>query len=598
MKFYFSLLTILIFVAGCSTQKEITKIELIKNISDADRKKALEYFINGSAAEAKGDYASAVLEYQDALKYDPNAGVNYALAKNYFYLNRLHLALQHSRRSVELDSMNIEYLNLLQEVYTSGKQADSASIVLEKILNLDSTNVNAYYKLARIYELNKPAQAIRIYQKLSRIIGSEWSVLIRVAELYERLGNDQKAIETIEELRTLDPANQAIQKVLVDFYVKRGDFSKASEVLEEIIELYPDDEEAIERQAQVFLMMKEWNKAAEIYKSLFIKPDVSHEAKIRIAYAYFIESFKDSILLSTAKELFLQIDADTTDWQVKMYLGGIALRENNDSSAIKYFKIVTELAPWNPEAYLQLGNIYYEGKDYQHAEVVFRQALERFPEDFAINFMLGISFIQQSKYSDAEPVLAKAISLNGNDVFSLSAYGHTLSQLKRQEEAIQYLNKAIKLDPNNVDLLGSLGLIYDNLEKWDECDSVYNLALTRDAKNPLVNNNYSYSLSKRGVRLDEALQMVNLALDAEPMNSSYLDTKGWIYYKLGQYDSAKVYIQKSLDVGGEKAVILDHLADVYFKLNQKEKAIELWKKAQELDPSDEKIKNKIEKGEL
>ncbi|HRI47079.1 MAG TPA: tetratricopeptide repeat protein, partial [Ignavibacteriaceae bacterium] len=165
-------------------------------------------------------------------------------------------------------------------------------------------------------------------------------------------------------------------------------------------------------------------------------------------------------------------------------------------------------------------------------------------------------------------------------------------------EAIQYLNKAIKLDPNNVDLLGSLGLIYDNLEKWDECDSVYNLALTRDAKNPLVNNNYSYSLSKRGVRLDEALQMVNLALDAEPMNSSYLDTKGWIYYKLGQYDSAKVYIQKSLDVGGEKAVILDHLADVYFKLNQKEKAIELWKKAQELDPSDEKIKNKIEKGEL
>jgi tetratricopeptide (TPR) repeat protein len=599
MRYVITIIFSSLLLFGCATQKEMNKETTDEKIFfEVDKKKALEYFINGSAAESKGDYAGAVLEFQDALKYDPNAGVYYALAKNYFFLNKLPAALQNSRKSVELEPDNLEYLNLLQEIYTSGKQNDSSISVLEKIISLDSTQVNAYYKLARLYEVNKPVQAIKIYSKISKLIGNEWSVLIRIAELYERLGDDAKAIQTIEELVQLDPSNPMIQKLLIDFYNKKGDYEKSIAVLNDIIELYPDDEESLERKAQVYLMMKEWEKASAIYMTLFEKPGVSLDAKVRIAYAYFIESFKDSTLLPMAKNLFTIIDKDTTDWHVKMYLGGIALREYQDTLAINYFKLVTELAPWNPEAWLQLGSIYYENKDYEHASIIFYQALEKFPEDFPVNFMLGVTLVQLAKYGEAEPVLAKAVELNGKDVYALSAYGHTLSQLKKTDSAIDYIKRAIKIEPSNVDLLGSLGLIYDNLEKWEECDSIYTLALKTDPKNALVNNNYSYSLSKRGIRLEEALNMVTHALQVEPMNSSYLDTKGWVFYQMGSYDSAKIYIEKSLSVSGDKAVILDHLGDVHFKLGEKSKAIDIWKKALELDSSNEALKSKIEKGEL
>jgi tetratricopeptide (TPR) repeat protein len=599
MRFLVSIIFSSLIIVGCSSQKEISNTQNDdKIVSSIDKKKALEYFINGSAAESKGDYATAILEFQDALKYDNSGGVYYALAKNYFFLNKLPSALQNSRKSVELEPDNLEYLNLLQEIYSSGKQNDSSILVLEKIISLDSTQVNAYYKLARAFEINKPVQAIKIYNKINKLIGSEWSVLIRVAELYERLGDDAKAIETIEELVKLDPSNPMIQKLLIDFYNKKGEYEKSIAALDQILELYPDDEEALERKAQVYLMMKEWEKSSTIYTSLFEKPGVSLDAKIRIAYAYFIESFKDSTILPMSKKLFTILDKDTTDWQVKMYLGGIALREYEDTIAIKYFKEVTELAPWNPEAWLQLGSIYYENKDYEHASTIFKQALEKFPEDFPVNFMLGVTLVQLAKYTDAEPVLAKAVELNGKDVFALSAYGHTLSQLKKSDSAIDYLKRAIKIEPSNVDLLGSLGLIYDNIEKWDECDSIYTLALKTDPNNALVNNNYSYSLSKRGIRLEEALNMVTLSLNADPLNSSYLDTKGWVYYKMGSYDSAKVYIERSLSVSGDKAVVLDHLGDVYFKLGDKNKAVDIWKKALELDSSIEAIKSKIEKGEL
>ena len=158
--------------------------------------------------------------------------------------------------------------------------------------------------------------------------------------------------------------------------------------------------------------------------------------------------------------------------------------------------------------------------------------------------------------------------------------------------------KAIQLDPTNVNLLGTLGSIYDGQKMYQECDSVYEKALTIEKTNALINNNYAYSLSVRGVQLDRALDMAQIAIKAEPDNSSYLDTIGWIYFKLGKLDLAKTNIQKSIEIGGEKSVILDHLADVEFRLGNKTEAMKLWKKALDLDKENKEIKQKIEKGGL
>ncbi len=147
---------------------------------------------------------------------------------------------------------------------------------------------------------------------------------------------------------------------------------------------------------------------------------------------------------------------------------------------------------------------------------------------------------------EAKQYLKKAIELSPNDINALSAYGFTLNQLKDYDNAVKYLNKALTLKPGDVNLLGTLGLIYNTQEKWAECDSVYEIALKLDSTNALVNNNYAYALSERGIQLERALRMVNLALKADSHNSSYLDTKGWIYFKLKNYDRAKDFIQLAI----------------------------------------------------
>ena len=147
-------------------------------------------------------------------------------------------------------------------------------------------------------------------------------------------------------------------------------------------------------------------------------------------------------------------------------------------------------------------------------------------------------------------------------------------------------------------MLGTLGLIYNEQNKMALSDSVYESALKIDSMNALVNNNYAYSLSERGIELERALKMVKIAIAEDSLNSSYLDTIGWVYFKLNNFDMAKKYLEEAIKVGGESATMLDHLGDIEYKLKNKKGSIKLWKKALILDPENESIKKKIKEGKI
>lgn len=559
---------------------------------------SMDKYINGVAAESKNDYASAILEFQEAVALYPSAGIYYSLAKDYFILNKIGPALLNAKEAVKNDSTKTEYLLLLNDIYIAARLPDSAAIVLEKLIAVDSTNSEALFKLAKSYEASKPQQAIDTYNKILKYYGSEWTVLTRIAELDERLGNIQGAVSSVEELNELDPDNPELEKLLIDYYVKAKFYDKAHAKIEEMLLSYPDDKELIERNAQVYIQEGKWDVAATSYKKLLSEKDIDLNAKLKIGYAYYYAGMKDSTILPYAKELFEKFDADTTDWNIKLVLGSIALAEKKDSVAISYFTKATELAPWEVESWTKLGGTYFDNHRYKEAIQVLQTGVEKFPEDFVINLILGYSYAQENDHAKAKPYLAKAVNLNGLDLNALTAYGYTLNKIGETDMAVAYMKRAIGLSPKNVDLLGTLGLIYDEHEMWQDCDSIYSAALKLDSVNALINNNYAYSLSKRNINLESALKMVTIALEKEPDNSSYLDTKGWVYFKMGDYIQARVYIEKSLKVGGDKAVILDHLGDIAFKQGNKDEAMKIWQKAFDLDNTQKEIKAKIDRGSL
>ncbi len=559
---------------------------------------AMDHFINGGVFETQGNYESAIKQYKLALQYDSTGGMFYTLAKNYLYLNRLSDALVNAKKALEMDSSQIDYYDLLSDIYNYGNKKEDAISTLEKAVKMDSTNIELNYKLARLYENDKPLKAISIYNRILSQLGPDWSVLTRIAELNEKLGNNDETIKSIEKLLSIDPGNIQLKKMLVDYNLRAGHFDRGIELVNEILELLPNDLEAREAKAKLLIAKGNWVDASKEFGYLLNQPDIKLEDKINIGANYFEKSLSDSTLLPIAKTIFTNLDKDTTDWQIKMYLGAIALSERNDSVAIKNFKYVTQNANWNMQAWIRLGGLYFDNRKYDESEVVMTEAIKSFPDDFYINLILGLALAQQSKHKDAESYLKKATILNPKDITALSAYGFTLSQLKEDDKAIFYLKKALEIQPDEVQLIGTLAMIYNGMKSFVLSDSLYERALELKPDDPLINNNYSYSLATRSIQLDRALSMVKISIAADSLNSSYLDTIGWVYYMLGNYQAAKKYLEKAIELDSKNSVMFDHLADIELKLGNKQKAVELWQKALKLDPTKTEIQNKIDKGAI
>jgi tetratricopeptide (TPR) repeat protein len=602
LNIYIPIILLSAFLINCSgsdaivDEKQQEKKTIISK--EESKKKALEFFVNGGVYETQGNYEAAITQYEKALSYDTTAGLYYTLAKCYVHLNKLSPALVYSQKSVELDSSKVEFYDLLSDIYTYGNQTNSAITILEKAIKLDSMNIDLNYKLARLYEEDKPVQAVKLYNRILTQVGPEWSVLSRIAELQERLGNSDEAINAITKLLAIDPANTMLKKMLIEFYLRAGRFDEGLVLVDEILELMPYDLEARESKAKLLLGKNDWTGASKEFDYFLDQPDVTLDSKINIGANYFNKAVTDSTVLPIAKAFFTKLDNDTTDWQIKMYLGAIALSEHQDSIAIENFQFVTKNANWNVAAWIRLGGLYFDNRKYDEAEVVMSEAILSFPEDFYVNLILGLSLAQQSKHKDAEKYLKKSTLLNSTDVTALSAYAFTLNQLKDDDKAIFYLNQALEIKPDDVQLIGTLAMIYNGMRNYHLSDSLYERALELEPNDPLINNNYSYAFATRGIQLERALKMVQISVKADSLNSSYLDTIGWVYFMLGNYTEAKSYLEKAIEVGGKSSVMLDHLADTEFKLGNKEKAIELWKNAIELEPTKTEIQNKIDKGAI
>ena len=601
-KLFISLIFSLIIIGlvNCSSaQKTVRKTDSTNKVVESKKKRtAMSLFLDGVTQETKGAVAEAILDYQEALRYDTSAGIYFALAKGYFKLRKMLPAMENIRKALALDSANVSYYHLLGDIYSFEHNTDSAALVYNKIISLDSTNVRAYYLLGQIYEYQKPLTALKIFKKMLTISGPDWNVLLKIAEINENLGKVENTIETIEKLRKVNPTDLHLQKILIDSYIKIKKYDKALELTDDALLTFPDDPALIEFKANALYKQGKFKQAAEWYGKLMKYNTVTYKAKLRIALMFMDKAKDDSVNLSLAEQLLKRTAKDSAGWEVYAYLGEIKLQQKEDSTAIKYFELAAKDAQWNSQLWARLANVLFVDGKYQKIIDEISPVVKNFPDNFFLNLIVGLAYSQLSQNKEGKKYLMKAVELDPNDETALTALGFTLNQLKETDAAIVYLERSLKINPKNIQALGTLGLIYDNRKEYDKCDEVYEKALKIDSTNALLLNNYAYSLSERGIQLERAYRMSKKALDAEPHNSSYLDTYGWILYRLGKYDSAEVYIKKAIEIEKNNATLLEHLGDVYLKLNRKDKALEYWKKAFALDKKNKTLKKKIKENKF
>lgn len=554
-------------LSACSSPKEVQKPEAkaVQKAPGDQKPIALQHFIDGSLYESKGQFAEAIIEYQDALRYDNDPAIYFALAKDYSALNKQALAAEAAKEAVRLDSTKVAYRETLAEIYIKGMQIDDAVAQYRAILKLDSTRVQSMFNIAQLLAPKYPTQALEMYERILQRNGPDWEVLFKIAELNSSLHRYDKAAAAFEQMVKMDPSNLSLKQNLGEMYVRSEQYDKALTLFTGLLENDPHNLELRGALAELYLQQNKWDDARSQFETILKSDSISADVRFRIAMAYLGQSQKDSTLLDSVKDQFKQfLTHYPEDWRPMFYLGRLAIVEKKDSVALQYFDKVTKVAGWNAEAWWYLASILFDKKDYNQAVMVLEKAHQIVPNDGGINFLLG--------------------------------YGYT--RVDRNEDAILPLERAVEINPKDINALSTLASTFDALKRYKECDTTFESALKLDSLNAMVLNNYAYSLAERGEQLEHAYAMSKASLVKDSTNGSYLDTFGWICYRLGNYTEAERYVKMAIDGGEANAVVYEHLGDIYSRLSQQEKAKEYWSKALERDAKNTGLKEKLARGSL
>lgn len=274
--------------------------------------------------------------------------------------------------------------------------------------------------------------------------------------------------------------------------------------------------------------------------------------------------------------------------------GVAALNAGNVREAIPLFERVTELDPKTKQGWNDLGLAYLRLGQFDDAAAAFHKQIEVDPYDEHVYNYLGITLQQQEKYSEAADAFKKQVEINPLDPIAHAALGALYSEQHRYTDAVPELDKATALSPENAELEVSLGRAYLNTGQKDKALEAFDKSVEL-AQTPVVWNNVAYNLADAGIELEKASQYAESAVSATaaPLRNAelshltmddlgqvsamgvYWDTLGWVHFKKGDLDAAERYVRASwlLNQHGE---VGDHLAQIYEKRGEKERAVHMY----------------------
>ena len=553
--------------------------------------RAVDLVIRGALEELMGNYQGALLAYQEALLYDSTSiGLYISIARTYQRLHKLESAIK----------------------------------VLNKALRLEPNHQEALEELALIYEFQRDYEkAIPLYEK--RVAHSPYDVELRIhlATLYSQVGEKKKAIQQFEHLIAFGQGNPEVWRPLARLYLQTKAYDKARTVLQRWLESERDNEEPYLEMGLTYKVQNDTTGLLQWYrKALEANPDFEIvraeltdllvdlgriDEAIELFEATVAADSSDLVRISQLGNLYMQ-KGDTLkarqlfeyllhhhpdDWRVYYNLGKLSYDNQQWRETARFLEKAAEMNGKIPLVWLMLGQAYWQMDSLRLAEAALKKVWDFNSRNPQVWLMLGQTYFRMEKLKKAEEAARRAHKLVPDFHFANYLLGLILNRQGRNEDAIPFFENAIRLDSTDINSMGLLAAIYGDLGRYTISDSLYERALKLDPDNPILQNNYSYSLAVRGVRLQEALELVERALEKEPQNGAFLDTKGWVLYQMGKYEEALRYIQESLSVRDDSAEVWEHLGDVYEKLGNIQEAMKAWQRAYELDNNRKTVYEKL-----
>jgi tetratricopeptide (TPR) repeat protein len=255
------------------------------------------------------------------------------------------------------------------------------------------------------------------------------------------------------------------------------------------------------------------------------------------------------------------------------HAGLVAQQSEKYSQALDYF---SQLKALNPNGEIRADSLMIEthrlAKQLNKALELCDELIKANPADRDYKIQRAELLSEDGKSAQAIQELRQLLTGGEEDLKIDGALVQVYQKDKNFVEAEKTLLTAEKLFKNKEQYYFMLGAIYERQKDFEKAEATFRKALEINSKNSAVLNYMGYMWADQNVHLEEALEMLKKAVNLEPNNGAYLDSLGWIYFRLNQFDQAETYLKKALERVRKDPTIHEHLGDLYAHRGQLKEA--------------------------
>lgn len=591
------------------------------------RADAYQAFLEARRLETAGDATGAIAALEKAATLDASPGILTELAQLYARQDRPDEARKVAERALALDAGNTDahWLIGMLAVPASAMQGepvaprDRAAIAtaighLEKAAEGRAYDLNVPVVLGRLYlQMDRPADAVTVLRPVYEGESGALEAGALLAQALDRAGQREESLRILDQVLEMEPRFFRARLQQAELFEKARRWSQAADayglaaqenpnavelrarqatallsadrpadarkVLEQVIESHPTDVQVRYLLAQTQRELGDGEGAERTARALMAMApaDVRGPVVLSQVFADRGEHAKVVEVLTPIVDKG-SIGSAQSAMGVTMRLASAHMALGQQDTALAILEKARAARP-DPMMDAYLMQTLVMARRFDRAIALGQEIRTARPDDLQIGRLLAQAYLGARRPDAAVEILEDERHRRPDDASVTLALATTLADARREPQAMALLAEAEKTFGNQVAYWFQRGAILERFSRRADAKAAFRKALELEPAHAPTLNYLGYMLVEDGGPMDEAVQLIQQALVADPDNGSYLDSLGWAYFKQGKVAEARAQLQRAATLAQSNSVIQDHLGDVLIALKDGAGAIAAWERA-------------------
>jgi tetratricopeptide (TPR) repeat protein len=516
-----------------------------------------EYLVAEIAGQ-RGSIGLSAQAYADLAKRTRDPRIARRATEVALYARMPSAAIEAAKIWYETEPSSMQALQALVSLLINTKRHEEALPYLQQLLAADGDSAgDGFLQLSRLLANSQDkALTLKLVQQLAQPYPKLAQAHFAVAQAAAAAEQRELALAEVRAASKLRP-DWELAALLEAQLLQRQSNALALQHLAAFLERYPKAKEARLSYARVLVAERKYTEARAEFQTL--SRDFPDNVDVIFAVGVLSLQLQDYALAEANFKRLLALPYRDKD-AVRMYLGQIAEEQKHYPEALRWYEEVT-----GGEQYLQ-AQIHY-------ALVLNKQG----------NLEAARAHLRQIEVSSDQA-----------RVQLLLTEAQMLRDANRPIEAFDLIGSALKSAPDQPDLLYDYAMLAEKLERMDLLETNLKKLISLQPDHAHAYNALGFSLAERNLRLPEAQELIEKALQLSPDDPFIIDSMGWVLYRMGKSKQALEYLRKAYGARPDPEIAA-HLGEVLWVAGEHREAEKIWLEATKKTPGNDALNSTIKR---